>query len=276
MYWETCRLSFVAIGLIVIMHLILQICEEKETLRRKRLELRAATAAAAPRRNQRRVRFADEAFVGDVVTEEEDGVPVEEEEHHGSSDRFVNDGVEVNIVPEEEEGDDVLPVQVKMRSSPASSKKATSSGPAYYDDLKKELQKWVQQENTSWAAGATSQQQQAPTPSHSTPLASLAATSTGAAGAPVNAKPDSALPSETARNVNLKISMLNEAARHADIPNSTGTAATPSAADANMIANVVPGSDAKDGNIMNSGELGGGLSAWDAMGSSFGSALGSA
>jgi hypothetical protein len=256
MYLETCRLGFLAVGIILIIHLVLQISEEKETLRLRRLELKRTQSG------RRRVRFSD------VVHEEEadDNAPYEEEEaddYAGSAEEdgstFVNDGVEVSVVPASCSTPPSAPPAPTAPPAPQSGKDRKGNQAEYYDDLKKELQHWMQQETKEWAsADASSGSGGRPAPSKATSLDALKP-------APVKKTASPLLKPDASRNVNLKISMMNEAARH---PPTSDQAACHE-----EDANIVPGSS-NEKNVMNSGDLGGGLAAWDAMGSSYGSALG--
>jgi hypothetical protein len=124
--------------------------------------------------------------------------------------------------------------------------------PSYYADLKQELKQWMHTENTQWSAP------QEP---------SLA---TAAAQLPMQT-PLSALTPPTpdlTPNVSLKIDMVRDAARTPDVTKQTRT-------HTDIDANVVPSKLSNDeaDNIMNSGNLGGGLSAWDGQGDTYGAAL---
>lgn len=203
MYLETCRLGFLAVGIILIIHLVLQISEEKEALRLRRLELKRTQSG-------RRVRFsnvvqAEEAYSSPY--EEQGEYDAAEEEGASSGSTFVNDGVEVSIVPSPMPTTDSL---TGPPAAPPASKSSKSEQAAYYDDLKKELQHWMQQETKEWAssdASKLSESSSSPAPSKATSLDALKP-------APVKKSVSPVLKPDASRNVNLKISMMNEAARH--------------------------------------------------------------
>lgn len=242
MYLETCRLGFLAVGVILIVHLVLQICEEKEELRVRRMELRNRRQASKKRR---RVRFAQDVEQYDDIGEY---APAEEEEGGSNGHTFVNDGVEVSVVPRADDS-----------ASPPPRPNNVEQEANYYDDLKKELQHWIKQENKHWASSdSASDGLSQATAAQSTSIDALPAA--GSPGpAPVKAATKPVLQKEESRNVNLKINMINEASRH---PNVSVT---------ELDANIVPGCKEDESNVMNSGNLGGGLSAWDTFGSSYGS-----
>jgi len=222
MYWETFRLAFIAIGIVIIMHLSLQIYEEK-------------TQIVKPNNFilKRTVRFADE------VNTDQDLVEYEKE--------FTNNVITDNVIADTviTDGSTTAPESVKTPSYPSQS---------YYADLKQELQEWIQTENSDWYAA---QPPTAPQPTLQTSLEDIHAKQQQLQKQKLQQQTEPP-------NVQLKINMVRDAARSPDVPKNIDNTVE---LDANIVPQKTP---LKEDNIMNSGILGGGLSAWDVTGDTYG------
>ena len=216
MYWETLRLAFIAIGIVIIIHLSLQIYEEK-------------TRPIIQPNMSKTVYFADEVNNSRGLVEYEAEAESEAESSLSPA----------PVMHEEDE--------------PAVSN--TRPNQSYYADLKQELQEWVQTENSDW--GATQPPAASPQLTMQTSLEDIQAKQ--------QHEQKQKLQKQTEPpNVQIKLNMVRDAARSPNVPK---TIDCKPELDANIVP---PKTPLEEDNIMNSGILGGGLSAWDVTGDTYG------